>query len=48
MDVAINGKETGRLVFKLYKDSSPKTVENFRSLCVGDKGTNLLFWGFCR
>ena len=28
----------GKIVFELFADVCPKTVENFRSLCVGDKG----------
>lgn len=28
----------GRLLFELKKDVTPKTAENFRVLCTGDKG----------
>lgn len=28
----------GRVIFELFNDVVPKTAENFRSLCVGDKG----------
>ena len=29
---------TGRLVFELFSDVTPRTCENFRSLCNGDQG----------
>ena len=41
MDISIQGKNQGRIVFELFKNMVPKTAENFRSLCVGDKGTGL-------
>lgn len=36
LDIAIGSKPPVRLVFALYKDSCPKTVENFRQLCTGE------------
>eukprot|EP00954_Amorphochlora_amoebiformis_P005150 405462-Amorphochlora_amoeboformis.AAC.1 len=37
-DINIGGKPAGRMVFELFKDSCPKTCENFRCLCTGEKG----------
>merc|ERR1719240_2151538 len=42
MEVEISSVNIGRMIFKLYNDSCPKTVENFRSLCTGERGTGLM------
>nr|KAF6497182.1 peptidylprolyl isomerase G [Rousettus aegyptiacus] len=38
-DIAINNQPAGRVVFELFSDVCPKTCENFRCLCTGEKGT---------
>merc|ERR1712223_507854 len=37
-DIAVGGQPAGRVCFKLYTDVVPKTAENFRALCTGEKG----------
>lgn len=37
-DVSIGGEPTGRIAFELFSDITPKTAENFRELCTGEKG----------
>ncbi len=39
-DITIGGKPAGRMIFELFADT-PKTSENFRALCTGEKGTGL-------
>eukprot|EP00825_Cyclidium_porcatum_P020483 TRINITY_DN2318_c0_g1_i1.p1 TRINITY_DN2318_c0_g1~~TRINITY_DN2318_c0_g1_i1.p1 ORF type:complete len:195 (-),score=33.46 TRINITY_DN2318_c0_g1_i1:518-1102(-) len=38
-DINISGKPMGRIEFELFWDVTPKTCENFKSLCTGEKGT---------
>jgi cyclophilin family peptidyl-prolyl cis-trans isomerase len=37
-DVAQGGRPLGRIVFELFQDKTPKTAENFRALCTGERG----------
>jgi len=37
-DITVGGDPTGRIVFELYKDVTPRTADNFRALCTGEKG----------
>uniref|UniRef100_A0A672HVS8 Peptidyl-prolyl cis-trans isomerase n=1 Tax=Salarias fasciatus TaxID=181472 RepID=A0A672HVS8_SALFA len=37
-DITAGGEPTGRIVMELRSDVVPKTAENFRVLCTGEKG----------
>ena len=37
-DITIGGQNAGRVTIELYADKCPKTAENFRALCTGEKG----------
>merc|ERR1712087_596398 len=37
-DMEVGGEDVGRVVMELRADVVPKTAENFRALCTGEKG----------
>ena len=37
-DMTIGGQDAGRITMELRGDVAPKTAENFRALCTGEKG----------
>uniref|UniRef100_A0A8C3AAJ4 Peptidyl-prolyl cis-trans isomerase n=1 Tax=Cyclopterus lumpus TaxID=8103 RepID=A0A8C3AAJ4_CYCLU len=37
-DISVDGEHAGRITMELRADVVPKTAENFRALCTGEKG----------
>ncbi|KAG8342420.1 putative Cyclophilin type peptidyl prolyl cis trans isomerase [Trypanosoma vivax] len=38
MDITVEGDHLGRVSIELFNDTVPRTAENFRSLCTGERG----------
>ncbi|KAJ5306123.1 hypothetical protein N7508_005138 [Penicillium antarcticum] len=37
-DIKVGDNKLGRVTFELFNDVVPKTADNFRALCTGEKG----------
>ncbi|KAK9730938.1 Cyclophilin type peptidyl-prolyl cis-trans isomerase/CLD [Popillia japonica] len=41
LDIKIGQEKSGRIILELFKKIVPRTVENFRLLCSGEKGIGI-------
>ncbi|EPS61145.1 hypothetical protein M569_13654 [Genlisea aurea] len=41
LDISVDGNAAERIVIELFADAVPKTAENFRALCTGEKGVGV-------
>ncbi|KAI3333977.1 putative U-snRNP-associated cyclophilin [Ustulina deusta] len=39
-DITLGGEPLGRITFELFKDTVPRTAENFRQFCTGESKNN--------
>ena len=39
-DIEVDGRPMGRVVIELWPDKTPKSCENFRALCTGERGVS--------
>ena len=37
-DIQLGKRPIGRIIMELFADSTPRTAENFRALCTGERG----------
>ena len=47
-DIAIDQKQSGRIIFELFDDKVPRTAKNFRELATGEHGFGYSGSGFHR
>jgi cyclophilin family peptidyl-prolyl cis-trans isomerase len=45
LDIRIGDEDAGTIVLELFEDVTPRTAENFRALCTGEKGEDLCYAG---
>ena len=45
LDIRIGEETAGTVVLELFEDVVPKTAENFRALCTGEKGEGMTYAG---